>query len=86
MSDDKDTLALTVRIPPEADEMIVNGLIPFGLYGKNRATICRNLITNALATPEIQANIEKGRAMAIAKGATTTSRAKSPGRKPPAAS
>ena len=45
--------------------MIEKGLIPFGLYGTKRATICSTLILDMLKTAEVQANVAKGRAKAI---------------------
>lgn len=41
--------------------MIEKGLIPWGLYGKRRATICRALILAMLNDPAVQANVEAGR-------------------------
>jgi hypothetical protein len=41
--------------------MIEEGLIPFGLYGKHKATICSALILDVLQTPTVQANVEAGR-------------------------
>jgi hypothetical protein len=46
----------------EAIEMIEEGLVPFGLYGKRRATICRSLILDALKQPAVQGQIQEGRA------------------------
>ena len=51
----------SISLPEEAVEMIENGLIPFGLYGKKRATICRALILDLLKSPTVQANIREGR-------------------------
>ena len=62
-----DSEQLSITLPKDALEMIDNGLIPFGLYGKKRATICSELILAALRTPEVQANVRDGRAKA-AKG------------------
>jgi hypothetical protein len=52
---------ISVTLPAEAIEMIENGLVPFGLYGKHRATICTTLILDMLKTPSVQKNIEEGR-------------------------
>jgi hypothetical protein len=41
--------------------MIENGLIPFGLYGKKRATICRALILDMLKQPAVQEHVRVGR-------------------------
>ncbi|MBV8751625.1 MAG: hypothetical protein JO328_02055 [Hyphomicrobiales bacterium] len=41
--------------------MIENGLIPFGLYGKKRATICRALILDMLKQTAVQEHIREGR-------------------------
>ncbi|MEX2455414.1 MAG: hypothetical protein WD470_11960 [Rhodospirillaceae bacterium] len=60
MADDTEQFSIT--LPKDAIEMIENGLKPFGLYGKKRATICSTLILDMLKTPAVQENIEKGRA------------------------
>lgn len=52
----------TITLPLEAIEMIEEGLIPFGLYGKKRATICRALILDSLKQPAVQEHIRQGRA------------------------
>jgi hypothetical protein len=54
----------SITLPVEAIEMIEKGLIPFGLYGKKRATICRSLLLDALKTPAVQEHIREGRAKA----------------------
>jgi hypothetical protein len=41
--------------------MIENGLIPFGLFGKKRATVCTNLILDMLKTPAVRGHIREGR-------------------------
>jgi hypothetical protein len=41
--------------------MIEEGLIPFGLYGKKRATICRALILDALKTRAVREQVREGR-------------------------
>jgi hypothetical protein len=58
---DEDSSQFTITLPLEAIEMIEAGLIPFGLFGKKRATICRNLILDMLKTPAVQENIRAGR-------------------------
>ena len=45
---------ISISLPSEAIEMIEKGLIPFGLYGKKRATICKNLILDMLKRPEVR--------------------------------
>jgi hypothetical protein len=45
---------ISISLPSEAIEMIEKGLIPFGLYGKKRATICQNLILDMLKRPEVR--------------------------------
>jgi hypothetical protein len=52
---------ITIRLPPDAVEMIERGLISFGLYGKKRATICANLILDMLKTRTVQEHIRIGR-------------------------
>jgi len=58
------TEQISITLPSEALEMIDNGLISFGLYGKKRASICAALILDALKTPSVQANVAEGRAKA----------------------
>ena len=41
--------------------MIEAGLIPFGLYGKKRATIAASLILDMLKQPQVQENVRAGR-------------------------
>ena len=59
MADDTEQFSIT--LPKDAVEMIENGLIPFGLYGKKRSTICSTLLLDMLKSPDVQKNIEKGR-------------------------
>ncbi|MXY38499.1 MAG: hypothetical protein F4160_20055 [Rhodospirillaceae bacterium] len=54
----------TITLPVDAIEMIEQGLIPFGLYGKKRATVCSALILDMLKRPDVQENIEQGRSKA----------------------
>jgi hypothetical protein len=54
----------SISLPLEAVEMIEGGLIPFGLYGKKRATICRTLILDMLKQPAVQEHIRIGRSKA----------------------
>jgi hypothetical protein len=56
-----DSPQFSISLPAEAIEMIEVGLIPFGLYGKKRATICRALILDTLKTPAVQEQIRIGR-------------------------
>ena len=58
----------SISLPLEAIEMIEEGLIPFGLHGKMRATICRSLILDMLKMPQVQANVREGREKAKSKG------------------
>jgi hypothetical protein len=67
----------SISLPVEAVGMIEEGLIPFGLYGKKRATICRALILDMLKQPAVQAHVAEGRAKkanlgAVAKGIPAT--------------
>jgi hypothetical protein len=50
----------SISLPREAVEMIERGLIPFGLYGKKRAIICRALILDMLKQPAVQEHIRIG--------------------------
>ena len=52
----------SITLPVDAIEMIERGLIPFGLYGKKRATICSALILDMLKQPAVQEHIREGRA------------------------
>ena len=52
----------SITLPMDAVEMIEEGLIPFGLYGKRRATICSALILDMLKQPAVQEHIREGRA------------------------
>jgi hypothetical protein len=58
---DGEGVQITIRLPTDAVEMIENGLIPFGLYGKKRATICAALILDMLKTSEVRDQIREGR-------------------------
>jgi hypothetical protein len=57
-----DSEQFSITLPMEAVQMIEDGLIPFGLYGKKRATIAANLILDALKRPDVQENVRQGRA------------------------
>jgi len=46
--------AFSITLPNEAIDMIENGLIPFGLYGKQRAVVAANLILDVLKRPDIR--------------------------------
>jgi len=61
MAEKDESPQFSISLPVEAIEMIEEGLIPFGLYGKKRATICRELILVALRSPEGQKNVRDGR-------------------------
>jgi hypothetical protein len=52
---------ISISLPSEAIDMIELGLIPFGLYGKRRATICRALILDMLKSTVVQEHIRLGR-------------------------
>jgi len=51
----------SISLPLEAIDEIENGLIPFGLYGKKRATICRALILDMLKQSSVRGHIKEGR-------------------------
>lgn len=61
MSKEDESPQFSITLPTEAVEMIEEGLIPFGLYGKKRATVCRALILDMLKRVDIQENIRQGR-------------------------
>lgn len=48
---DSETKQFSITLPLDAVEMIENGLIPFGLYGKKLATISASLILDMLKMP-----------------------------------
>jgi hypothetical protein len=50
----------SISLLVEAIEMIEGGLIPFGLYGKKRASVCRSLILDALKTPAVRDQVREG--------------------------
>jgi hypothetical protein len=66
------TKSFSITLPKEAIEMIEEGLIPFGLYGKHLATISATLILDALKRASVQENIKEGRAKAAAATAGRT--------------
>lgn len=61
MAGKADSDQFSITLPLDAIEMIEQGLIPFGLYGKKRATICSALILDMLKTPAVQEHIRQGR-------------------------
>ncbi len=58
---DPDTDQFSITLPLDAIEMIENGLIPFGLYGKKRATVSAALILDMLKMPAVRDQIREGR-------------------------
>ncbi|WP_315836472.1 hypothetical protein [Bradyrhizobium prioriisuperbiae] len=48
MNQEGESPQFSISLPNEAIEIIEKQLIPYGLYGKKRATICRNLILDRL--------------------------------------
>jgi hypothetical protein len=61
MAEKDESPQFSISLPVEAIEMIEEGLIPFGLYGKRRATICRALILDMLKQPAVQEHVKEGR-------------------------
>jgi hypothetical protein len=61
---DSETDQFSITLPLDAIEMIEKGLIPFGLYGKKRATVCANLILDMLKQQAVQEHIRTGRSKA----------------------
>ena len=61
MAEKGESPQFSITLPIEAVEMIEKGLIPFGLYGRKRATVCRALILDMLKQPAVQAHIQEGR-------------------------
>jgi hypothetical protein len=58
---DTDTKQFSITLPLDAVEMIENGLIPFGLYGKKLATVSAALILDMLKTTAVRTHIREGR-------------------------
>jgi hypothetical protein len=54
-----ETEQFSITLPVEAIEMIEQGLIPFGLYGKKRSTIAANLILDMLKQPAVRDIVER---------------------------
>jgi hypothetical protein len=48
MAKEGESPQFNISLPLEAIEIIEQTLSPYGLYGKKRATICRNLILERL--------------------------------------
>jgi hypothetical protein len=48
MAEDNESPQFSISLPNEAIEIIEKRLKPYGMYGKKRATICRNLILERL--------------------------------------
>jgi hypothetical protein len=48
MAEEGESPQFSISLPTEAIEIIEKQLIPYGLFGKKRATICRNLILDKL--------------------------------------
>jgi hypothetical protein len=67
MPKENESPQFSISLPLEAIEMIEEGLIPFSLYGKKRATICRALILDMLKQPAVQEHVREGRAKAKTK-------------------
>ena len=59
--DGADTKQFSITLPLAAVEMIENGLIPFGLYGKRLATVSAALILDMLKTSAVREQIREGR-------------------------
>ena len=59
---DRESPQFSISLPTEAIQTIEEGLISFGLYGKRRATICRELILDMLKQSAVQEHIREGRA------------------------
>jgi hypothetical protein len=60
MAKKSDSEQFSITLPMDAIEMIEQGLIPFGLYGKKRATICNALILDMLKQPAVRGHIQEG--------------------------
>jgi hypothetical protein len=61
MGKDEESSQISITLPVEAIEMIEEGLIPFGLYGKKRASVCAALILDALKSSAVQEQVRAGR-------------------------
>jgi hypothetical protein len=67
MAEKDESPQFSISLPIEAVEMIEEGLIPFGIYGRRRATICRALILDMLKLPAVQEHVRQGRAKRASK-------------------
>ena len=56
-----DSEQFSITLPRDAIEMVEDGLVPFGLYGKKRATVCSALILDMLKQPAVQEHIREGK-------------------------
>jgi hypothetical protein len=65
---DPDTDQFSITLPLDAIEMIENGLIHFGLFGKKRATVAAGLVLDMLKTPAVRDQIREGREKAARLG------------------
>jgi hypothetical protein len=65
---DPDTDQFSITLPLDAIEMIENGLIHYGLYGKKRATVTASLILDVLKTSDVRDHIREGREKAARLG------------------
>jgi hypothetical protein len=61
---DPETEQFSITLPIEAIEMIENGLIPRGIYGKKRASVAAQLILDMLKTRDVQEQVREGREQA----------------------
>ena len=67
---DPEPKQFSITLPLDAVEMIENGLIPFGLYGKKLATISAALILDMFKTRDVRGQIREGREKAARQAAT----------------
>ncbi len=65
---DTDTKQFSITLPLDAVEMMENGLIPFGLYGKKLATVSAALILDMLKTSAVRAQDSRGAREGISLG------------------
>lgn len=56
-----ETEQFSITLPVEAIDMIEQGLIPFGLYGKKRSTVAANLILDMLKQPSVLTIVDRHR-------------------------
>jgi hypothetical protein len=66
MAEEAESPQFSISLPMEAISIIERRLVPYGLYGKKRATICRSLILERLRQIAPPPNLKPKRKRAAA--------------------